>query len=188
MPLFITLLLAHLIADFPLQTDFVYRLKIKNSLGIALHAAIHVVVTMLLLEGGWRNWHLLLWLGLLHFLCDWAKVRYRGTNQAGMFLVDQSAHVLMLLGLAWCFAEIHPVLPTWLLFAVCLWAFIPALTMFRWVVQMDMSQKEMDPTTYVKWMKREGGCGVQWLGLVMASCVRMACGDFLHTAWPRGVR
>ena len=50
MQLFATLLLGHLIADFPLQTDWVVQFKKRHITGLALHASIHVGVTALLIR------------------------------------------------------------------------------------------------------------------------------------------
>ena len=47
MNLLAALLLGHLIGDFPLQTNQIYRLKSKSWLGIVLHAVVHVVITAL---------------------------------------------------------------------------------------------------------------------------------------------
>jgi hypothetical protein len=35
------LVLAYLIADFPLQANWIYRFKVRCAAGLALHAAIH---------------------------------------------------------------------------------------------------------------------------------------------------
>lgn len=46
--LFYRLLLAFLIADYPLQTDTVFRLRYEKRWGVFLHAGIHLLVTLLL--------------------------------------------------------------------------------------------------------------------------------------------
>lgn len=172
--LFSTLLLAHLIADFPLQTDLIFRLKNKNWMGVALHAGVHVVVTALLLPSSSHVWPLLIGLGFLHFLCDWAKLRCYSNSQASIFLLDQAAHVVVLLLLAGVFMGIQPVLPFWLVCVMAGWAFIPAVAMFHWVAQMEMGAKKMDRPTYIRWMRREGEWGAHWIGVVAASCVTVA--------------
>ncbi|MCI0398497.1 MAG: DUF3307 domain-containing protein, partial [Chloroflexi bacterium] len=68
-----TLLLAHLIADFPLQTNRIYALKIRSNAGIALHVGIHLAVTILLLKNALADWLLLLILAVSHFTLDWLK-------------------------------------------------------------------------------------------------------------------
>ena len=172
--LFTTLLLAHLIADFPLQTDLIFRLKNKNWMGVALHASVHVVVTGLLLPNSFSAWPLLAALGFLHFLCDWTKLRCQSNSQASIFLLDQTAHVIVLLLLAGLFVGIQPILPFWLICIVVGWAFIPAVAMFHWVAQMEMGTKKMDRPTYIRWMRHEGEWGAHWIGVVAASCVTVA--------------
>ncbi|MBV7338501.1 DUF3307 domain-containing protein [Chloroflexi bacterium TSY] len=74
--IFATLLLAHLLADFPLQTNAVARLKMKGGWGLAPHILIHVAVLALLLQDPIRQGTLLLVLGCTHWLIDWIKVSY----------------------------------------------------------------------------------------------------------------
>ena len=56
MDLLATLLLGHLSADFPLQTNWVYRLKNRRWAGVLLHTAIHCVVTAVLLSDSLTHW------------------------------------------------------------------------------------------------------------------------------------
>lgn len=169
-----TLLLAHLIADFPLQTDLIFRLKTKNWMGVALHAGVHVVVTALLLPSSLYTWPLLALLGVLHFLCDWTKLRCPSNSQASIFLLDQAVHVAVLLLLAGGFVGIQPLLPLWLVCIMLGWAVIPAVAMFHWVAHMEMGNKQMNRSAYVRWMRREGEWGAHWIGAVAASCVNFS--------------
>jgi uncharacterized integral membrane protein len=75
MNLLAALLLGHLIGDFPLQTNQIYRLKNKSWLGIVLHAVVHVVITALLICQPLSVWPLFVYLGVLHFLIDLLKLR-----------------------------------------------------------------------------------------------------------------
>lgn len=77
-------------------TDRIFKMKSKNWFGVALHAAIHVFTTALLFKSSWELWPLLFALGILHFICDWAKLHYTGENQIIPFLVDQIAHLFVL--------------------------------------------------------------------------------------------
>src|SRR5690606_27510716 len=74
MTTFLALWLAHLLADFPLQTNRVFRLKIASNAGLALHVAIHLLMTVLLVQQPARHLSLLLVLGVVHFLIDWTKL------------------------------------------------------------------------------------------------------------------
>jgi hypothetical protein len=168
---FLTLLLAHLVADFPLQTDWIFRVKTRHWLGVALHAVVHVLVTALLLRETATLWLLLAALGILHFLCDWAKLRCPSNSQASMFLIDQAVHVLVLALLAWWFASIPTVLPPGALYLFLGWALIPAIATFQWVVQREMSAQGMSRAAYVQWMRHRGEWGAHWIGSVSAACV-----------------
>lgn len=93
---FATLLLGHFIADFPLQTDHIFRLKMRCSLGVLLHVAIHVGIMAVLLQNPLAQWRELLVLGVSHFLIDWLKVHWKTRQEAVSFLLDQVAHALVL--------------------------------------------------------------------------------------------
>ena len=75
MHLFAILLLGHLIADFPLQMDWIFQLKHRHWAGILLHSVIHSVLTAILIEAPLTHWPMLVSLGLIHFAIDWLKLR-----------------------------------------------------------------------------------------------------------------
>lgn len=93
---FVILLLAHLLADFPLQPERIARNKRKLSI-LILHIAI-VGATALLALGYWDP----VIIGTIvatHFAIDLAKARI-GKNDLAWFIGDQSAHILVLAGIA----------------------------------------------------------------------------------------
>lgn len=97
--IFYRLLLAHVIADFPLQFTSIYRFKIKSLLGSFVHSGIFSLLAILLV---WPYWNLtrmqefIFFLWLVHGIQDWLKVvvceKYRLDN-IWVFLLDQSLHV-----------------------------------------------------------------------------------------------
>jgi len=109
--LFYRLLLAHVIADFPLQIKSIYRFKTESPLGSFLHSGIFSSIAILLVWPYWnlaRIWEFMLFLWLVHAIQDWLKVlageKYRLDN-IWVFLLDQALHVgflgtLFLFGLA----------------------------------------------------------------------------------------
>ncbi len=97
----IILLCAHGIGDFALQPDRMARNKRRFAV-LLLHAAIHAGIAYLLLQQ-WRLWELPLFLLGLHFLIDWIKLHFARSPTA--FALDQAAHILSLLGLAWWAAQ-----------------------------------------------------------------------------------
>ncbi|MCB0186690.1 MAG: DUF3307 domain-containing protein, partial [Caldilineaceae bacterium] len=80
------LLLGHLLADFPLQTTWIYQYKTKSWKGILIHTAIHVLVTACLVKPLLQALPLLILLGILHFLTDYTKVRIPARQQSPGFL------------------------------------------------------------------------------------------------------
>ena len=130
-----TLLLAHLLADFPLQTDWIYKFKNNHWFGVLLHAMIHVTVTGALLRDRIAAWPYLVILGGLHFACDWTKVRYFGQSSRCVFLIDQAIHVIILIGLTSIMSTMPRLLPDWALYPTLIFAFVPAINVYRLVIK-----------------------------------------------------
>lgn len=76
MHLLTTLLLAHLLADFPLQTNALAKLKRASLTGVFIHVLIYVLITTLVMREPARYWALIGGLGGVHFLIDSIKMRY----------------------------------------------------------------------------------------------------------------
>ncbi|MEZ4729572.1 MAG: DUF3307 domain-containing protein [Caldilineaceae bacterium] len=85
MDLAAALFLSHLVGDFPLQTNQIYRLKNESWVGVALHAAIHVILAALLVKQPLVVWPMLTTLGILHFLIDLIKLRMPSVNLSAFF-------------------------------------------------------------------------------------------------------
>ncbi len=92
-----SLLLAHLLADFPLQTESIFELKKRNIWGIMLHSGIVTILSVLFVP------HLLViisaWALLFcsHTFMDWIKVRLTEINPKFdnilFFIIDQLFHI-----------------------------------------------------------------------------------------------
>ncbi len=135
---FLSLLVGHLLADFPLQTDTVYRLRQKGWHGLLLHAGIHVAVAALLIHGLIQQWWLLLALGALHASIDALKPQMPVVRRPhARFLVDQALHVLSLSLVAWLARDLHPVLSAPWLYGLAAIAFMPALLMFLSILKQE---------------------------------------------------
>jgi len=100
--LFLKLCLAHLIADFVLQFEELYRLKIRHVAGQVWHVVIHAVVALLLL---WpylkfpEIWFFVLGITLVHFLQDLTKYKMRDRYphlDFVIFMTDQAVHLMVL--------------------------------------------------------------------------------------------
>jgi hypothetical protein len=95
----LTLLVAHLVADFPLQPDRMIRRK-RNPLVLALHGLI-VAGTAALALGGWPVEVLLILVGT-HLAMDAVKV-YLLPDSLGSFSIDQAVHLAVIVALAGAF-------------------------------------------------------------------------------------
>ncbi|HOW58154.1 MAG TPA: DUF3307 domain-containing protein [Candidatus Omnitrophota bacterium] len=100
--LFLKLILAHLVADFVLQFEELYRLKVKSLLGHIAHVLIHGIVTLLCLFPYLNE--LTIWLfvaGLMatHLIQDFIKytlTKKIPKNTFVYFMIDQCFHLLVL--------------------------------------------------------------------------------------------
>ncbi len=98
----IRLFLAHFIADFPLQFDFIFKLKKKSFWGCFVHSLIHVAVVIFFFLGAlkhpsfWLYVFILLW---LHSFQDWEKVKLWKRvhdDKIAYFVADQLLHYLFI--------------------------------------------------------------------------------------------
>jgi hypothetical protein len=96
---FWSLLLAHVIGDFPLQTDAIFRLKTKYSWGVLPHVLICSGMNMLVLIpflSNIRIWVAIFTLAAIHIILDRTKLSVAEKISRDNFLqffVDQAFHV-----------------------------------------------------------------------------------------------
>ena len=154
MNIFFTLVLAHLIADFPLQTNRIFAMKLESNKGIALHVFIHLFVTSLLIKEPYNHLSLFIVLGITHFLIDWLKLRFPTNRQAAGFVLDQILHLIVLIALAVISTTIQPVLPGWLLFGAMLYALVPPIIMFLWLLAIDLGRAMKKKVACISWGQR----------------------------------
>jgi hypothetical protein len=143
-----------LIADFPLQTNQIFAMKLKSNKGIALHVSIHLLVTALLIKASFAHLLLFIILGITHFLIDWLKLRYPTNRQAAGFLLDQVLHLIVLVFLAVISINVQPVLPDWFLIGAMIYAFVPPIIMFLWLLAIDLGQAMKRNARCVSWGQR----------------------------------
>jgi Protein of unknown function (DUF3307). len=108
---FIALLLAHLLADFVLQPDGMVKQKDKWYWR-ALHSLIHALLAYILLAK-WTLWYIPLIVGASHYLIDWGKNALKGYKALSVFVLDQAAHLAILIGLSFWLNVLSPSAPAW---------------------------------------------------------------------------
>jgi len=97
------LLLAHLIGDYPLQTDWLISVK-RTWWGLSLHAGVHLLMLVILAGSTLPTiWLYLVGLVITHYIIDYFKnwlsnVRPRWIN--GLYIFDQFLHFLSLIAIA----------------------------------------------------------------------------------------
>lgn len=148
------LLLSHLIGDFPLQTNQIYRLKSESWLGIVLHTAIHVILAALLVKQPLTVWPMFVMLGVLHFLIDFIKLRVPTQRQTLSFLLDQAAHILVIQWLAqiWSTAT-DSVLPLSVLTPMIIYCLFLATVVFFWVLANELATRQSRRQRSILWAK-----------------------------------
>ncbi len=125
-----SLLLGHLLADFPLQTNGIYKLKQKGLIGHIPHVLIHMIMSLVLLPGLIQRFNLLLLLGTGHFIIDVLKPYWGFERTSKAFVFDQGLHALFLLIIARPAKDLSPILPLYILVFLLFVAFVPALLMY----------------------------------------------------------
>ena len=176
MSLFLTLLLSHLVADFPLQWNALVRMKQNGQLGLLLHALIHVGVATLLLQNPMQQLPLLLTLGLIHWLIDWTKVSLPNTNSVLGFLADQAAHLLRLLLIissSGFLTSTGPVvvLPQTILYPAVMYGAILGTMVFIWVWSNTLSEDVIQSFPIIQWTRAEMLLRSQQLGMAFVGAL-----------------
>lgn len=172
MNLLLTLLIAHLFADFPLQTNALAKLKEKHWIGLFLHVLVHMVVMALLLDQRSRYWALILGIGAVHLTIDAIKLLYPGVKGIVYFLLDQALHVATLYFAAYWAQRIwHPaplgILPDAWLLPLLIGTLIPAVMVLLWLWVNTISQEYTTRFYLLEWAKYQMLTVEQRIGLLL---------------------
>ncbi|MBX3015744.1 MAG: DUF3307 domain-containing protein [Caldilineaceae bacterium] len=176
MHLLITLLLAHFLTDFPLQTNGIAKLKKERLVGVFLHVLIYVAITALTIQDPLGYWPLILGLGVAHFLIDAYKQRYVKSVAPFCFLVDQGFH-LASIGLAtlgaftWYVVPPQSMLPYPLALMALACASLLAVMVFCWVWTNSLSEEALQRHILLRWTKRQMLELEQRIGLLLIGFV-----------------
>jgi hypothetical protein len=120
------LFLAHLIGDYPLQSEWLIENK-RSLWGLTLHIAIHLAVTLFIVGSASAEvWPKILVLVLIHFLLDFTKSLFgsRWPKQGALqYVVDQLIHILSIfLVSSWIESDLDavflPVNTTWTIYTI----------------------------------------------------------------------
>lgn len=172
MNLLITLLIAHLFADFPLQTNALAQLKERSWYGVLLHVLVHVIVTALLIHNSLYYWPLLLGIGSVHFMIDCFKLLGAAKKGVVYFLIDQFLHGITLVVAAYLAQQEWPITPVsilppeWL-FPILSGAFVPAIMVLLWIWTNSLSHEFLSHSSLRYWAKHQILSIEQWIGIVL---------------------
>jgi len=98
----LALLAAHAVTDFVLQPNWMVKNKERRAV-LFLHSLIAAGLTYAFV-GRWELWLLPAWVLLSHAVIDFIKVRATRSTLT-IFLVDQAAHLSVIVALAWWFSQ-----------------------------------------------------------------------------------
>lgn len=179
MHLLTTLLLAHLLADFPLQTNALAKLKKASLTGVFIHVLVYVLITALVIREPARYWALIGGLGITHFLIDGLKTRYLQSFETFYFVIDQCLHFLSI-GIATYFALVYyteppqSILPLGVVLVAVGCAFILAFMVFCWVWVNSLREEQVKRHFLLQWAKHqmlelEQRIGLLLIGFVFAA-------------------
>ncbi|MFZ5518259.1 MAG: DUF3307 domain-containing protein [Candidatus Zhuqueibacterota bacterium] len=102
MNVFWYLILAHLIADFPLQSDKIYAIRLKHKWGVLLHVGIYFITNLVVafpFLSFKQFWFAILFLAITHLIEDWTKIaltRKALQDSIVLFFVDQFIHIFFI--------------------------------------------------------------------------------------------
>lgn len=136
---YITLIIAHILADFPLQAGMIYAWKTQSKFGLAIHSSIHLFVVYILFEPPRTWWPALILLLVMHYFIDWAKLRFPIRPQLLGFILDQFWHVLSLIPIAYLFKDMTPKIPQQFLAIDFLLAMSAPILLMFWTYALDQN-------------------------------------------------
>lgn len=187
MNILLTLLIAHLFADFPLQTNAVAKLKEQHWYGVLLHVMIHLVVMTLLIHNSLSYWPLVLGVGFVHFVIDGLKLLCPAQKGITYFLADQALHGVTIVVAAYLTQQLWPlgpvsILPAAWLLPILGGALVPAIMVFLWIWTNSLSQESLSQFTLLYWAKDQILAAEQRFGFVLflLVCLQAPLYTFVH--------
>jgi hypothetical protein len=108
--LFVILLLAHLLGDFPLQFRWIRQQK-KHWPARLIHSAVHAVLAYVLIAN-WNLWLVAAITGVSHYLIDWGLFSEKSKIFRGQ-IVDQALHLIVIGGVTAYATAQSASLPVW---------------------------------------------------------------------------
>ncbi len=107
----LSLLLAHLVGDFLLQTSSLAKKKKKSVWMMVLHSLINGAAAYLFLAS-WSTWLVPLVATVSHFLIDFTKSRFK-KDALWLFLADQTLHLMVIVLLVLFYLLPKNIQPFW---------------------------------------------------------------------------
>lgn len=165
MQFFLYLLLAHVLGDFPFQTDRVAAIKREGWLGLVIHVFIVTMITGALSWGKtpyWGFWTALV--GLSHIATDQMRTFVlKGTGRKNVlyFLGDQAVHILIIVLIAaldeswqmdnsgFFFGSAVPLSSLWVVYLIALVLLIWAVP----ILEAEMTRAVVEPDEWMAWSK-----------------------------------
>lgn len=176
MHLLFTLLLAHLFADFPLQSNQLARLKRRSLKGVSIHVLIYVSVTALMLQQPLQYWPIIGGLGLVHFGIDAIKIFVNPKHEVRYFIFDQMLHFVSVVAATYIVYRYwntipHGILPDPLLYISFGFAFGLAFIVLCWIWANALSDEQIHQNVVLQWVKHQALLFEQRIGLALFAII-----------------
>lgn len=102
--MFWQLALAHLVADYPLQTPWIVTAK-RHLPGLFVHIGVHLAAMIVFCGSAWLLvWPYIFLLALIHFTIDYGKAyfsRCRPDLVVFPYIIDQLLHLISMVAISW---------------------------------------------------------------------------------------
>ena len=152
---FLLLVIAHLLGDFPFQTNWIYRQKFHSLPGGLWHAAILILCYLVVLSPYLTNQKIIpaiVCLAIVHYSQDFFKVKlvdkHKMVRKIHGFWLDQAAHLILIIGVSF-WLDLSELGNWWLeettLRFVATYLIVVLLSTFVWNVAHHVQQAEKNP-------------------------------------------
>ncbi|MEW5950566.1 MAG: DUF3307 domain-containing protein [Elusimicrobiota bacterium] len=198
MEIFWRLILAHLLADFTFQTDYVNRAKRSALAGMFLHVFTHIIFSYILVrEYIWKTWFYifsvpfsglaaLFLLSAVHFAVDEIRVymikKLKYPDNTFSFLADQFAHIYFIFMFSPFSFENTVLIPEkWVFMISCLVMVTHFATVFFYFLEKDFSNAAFPGFDQKYFMIFERTViwaffmmpGIWWIGLLLLWLIQL---------------
>jgi hypothetical protein len=163
---------AHLLGDFLLQNRKMVRHKQQfkaRSWMLYLHAFVHGLL-FYLFTASWGAWWMAIIVSVSHFFIDWWKLTKK--ESTGIFIADQSLHILVLT-ILWFYSQMNgPLFVSWINSALnnkTMWAVLMGYFLLMWpfsmIIGLVTQRWRLDIISHLESQRSSLAEAGKWIGI-----------------------